>query len=284
MTSHPNLRAGLLAVGILIAFAAPARAERATIDEDFLKPQIAKVEALTQEMLKEDHGPLESLEATRKLALTRHEALLELDSRHPLTTFDGIETQDRYDSVVARSLYKILDAGFHADSTAAPGDVVAKFSKALGPFPDLGPTPVGFMVMGLADLVLAGYDKVVQEHPAVSKLALAKAATQLLYAGTYIHHVSHEDQFADANASDFRYSSVIMRLRCPKDGGTYRVMNNKNKVNETGEISTVYYLECTTCKDTREIEFKLDLQTRLNQMADKQKMKKKPKTSEGLNP
>lgn len=285
MSPRAHTRFGLFVPAILVALASPALAERATLDQEFLDSEIPRLQALADSLEQGAVGPLETLEAARTLSATRHEALLQLDRLHPLTTFDGIETQDRYDLEVTRRLYDVLDAGFHADSTAAPAAVVKKFADTLGPFPDLGPTPVGFMVMGMVDLVVAAYDELLQKDPEVSRVGAAKAATQLLYAGAYLHHLAHEDQFADANSSDFRYSSVILRLRCPKDGGTYRIVSNKNKVNKAGEISTVYALECTTCKTTREIEFKLELQSRLNQMADRQKMKKKSKIpEEGLNP
>lgn len=283
MTSRAHNRSGLLIPVLLLALAAPAHAERANIDQKFLDTEIPRVNALADSILATDQGPIETLEGTRRLATLRHETLLDLDRLHPLTTFDGIETQDRYDFQVVTRLYEVLDKGFHADSTAAPAGVVKKFSDTLGPFPDLGPKPVGFMVMELVDMALAAADELEQKDPEVSRVGVAKAATQLLYAGAYLHHLAHEDEFADANASDFRFSSVIMRMRCPKDGGTYRVVTQKNRVNTVGEISTVYTLECTTCKATREVEFLLGLQTKLNQMADKQKMKKRPKT-EGLNP
>jgi len=284
MIRHVHSRFGLLIPAILIALASPARAERATVDQGFLDTEIPRIQTLADSLRQGAVGPLETLEAARTLSAARREALQQLDRLHPLTTFDGIETQDRYDLQVAKSLYAVLATGFHADSTAAPAGIVKKFGDTLGPFPDLGPTPVGFMVMGLTDLALAAADELMQKDPGISRVGVAKAATQLLYAGAYLHHLAHEDEFADANASDFRYTSVILRLRCPKDGGKYKVLSNKNKVNEAGEISTVYKLQCTTCQTEREIEFKLDLQSRLNQMADRQKMKKKPKTTEGLNP
>ena len=85
-----------------------------------------------------------------------------------------------------------------------------------------------------------------------------------------------EDLFSDSAAKAPRQELVLARLRCPHDGGIYKVNTMKNQLHDTGDISMLYYLQCSTCAEARVIEFPQELASRLNRMAQEQKQAQRP--------
>ena len=54
----------------------------------------------------------------------------------------------------------------------------------------------------------------------------------------------------------------------------------KNKVGESGEVSTIYFLNCMTCSEPEVLQFRLEVASRLNQAAERQSLKKAPQGQE----
>ena len=278
----------ILIAALLLATMAPwspAEAQLAHLDQEFLDTHVPLIDAAITEDPEGVKNAVDALDATGRLLTFRQEALWTLDSRVSLTTFDGIATQDAFDHLVVQALDDILTAGAAADSTF-PIEHSALFNEVMGPFPDLGNTPAPFMVLGLAQMAIAAADSLWSD-PRIPQAAVAKLATHLIHAGTTIYDATISDAFATAGSSSLREGSVVVRLRCPKDRGTYRINTLKNKVSTEGDIHTLYYLQCTVCADPAVLEFRQELTSKLNKMTDKQKLKREPsgtRSTEGLDP
>lgn len=280
----PKILIASLALGACLSWS-PAGAELAKLNQEFLDTHVPLIEAAITEDPEGVHDAVEALEATRRLLAFRQEALTTLHSRVPLTTFDGISTQDAFDHHVVESLTQVLTVAASADTTF-PLEHSALFNQVLGPFPDLGNAPAPFMVLGLAQLAVNAADSLWSD-PRIPRAAVAKLATHLMRAATMIYAASTADAFATAQSASTRESSVVVRLRCPKDGSTYRINAMKNKLGAEGDIHTLYFLQCDLCAEPAVIEFPRVLSSKLNKMADRQKLKEKPhgvRATEGLDP
>jgi hypothetical protein len=264
---------------LLAGLPGSAGARVAEPDTTFLKTRTAEVQHLAAAGVEAATSPRGALDAIRKVLLTRDGALGELGARHSLTSFDGIETQDRYDREVVLALGRVAVAGVAADSTLPAEGEAVQFNEALGSLPQLGDTPVAFMVLAVVEKSIAAADSL--HHAAGFPARDAdKLALRLIrhVAGDY-EAVQH-DFLRLAAADSFRQSSVVMRMRCPKDGGIYRLTNMKNKIAASGEISRLYYLQCSTCSDVLQVEFPLPVASRLNEVAPKQKLAHPPQAKE----
>ena len=214
------------------------------------------------------------------------EALGELAQLHPLTQFDGIETQDRYDEKVVLALLPIARAGVEADSTLPAEEDAVAFNAAMGKLPPLGPNPVGFMVLSVVQGSLAAADSLrrLPDYPAGSA---DKLALRLIRHLTSDFAAAREDFIRQAKVDAFRQSSVIMRLRCPRDGSPYKVSDMKNNLSDSGQVSTIYFLNCTGCDSPESLHFRLEVASRLNQASEKQPLKQQPqpkRPNPGLEP
>ena len=272
---------------LLATFAwwSPAEAELATPDQEFLDTHIPLIDVAVSEDPEGITSTVDALEATGRLLTFRQESLWKLHSRVPLTTFDGIATQDAFDHEVVKALADIMTAAATADTTF-PVEHSALFNEVMGPFPDLGNAPAPFMILGLAEMAINAADSLWSD-PRIPQAAVAKLATHLIQAGTTVYAGASADAFATAQSSSMREGSVVVRLRCPKDGGTYRINTLRNKVYAEGDIHTLYYLQCDICAEPALLEFPKELTSKLNKMADRQKLKTEPRgtrPTDGLDP
>jgi hypothetical protein len=257
----------------------------AKLDQEFLDTHVPLIDAAITEDPEGITNPVEALEAVRRLIAFRQESLWTLHSRVPLTTFDGIATQDAFDHVIVQALIEITTAGAAGDTTF-PIEHSALFNEVMGPFPDLGNAPAPFMILGLAQMAVTTADSLWSD-PRIPRPAVAKLATHLIQAGTTIYAAASADAFATAQASSLHEGSVVVRLRCPTDGGTYRINTLRNKIYGEGDIHTLYYLQCDICAEPALLEFPQELTSKLNRMADRQKLKGEPRgtrSTDGLDP
>ncbi len=264
-----------LAVAVLAALARPALAEPAHPDEAFLKAREAAVQEILDRSKDTMSSPEGALQVIRKLLRERDQALVDLQPRQPLTTFDGIETQDRLDRTVVLALNEVVNRGIAADTTLPPEPLAVRYTRVLGPMPELGDKPVAFMVLEMAKVAVAAADTV-SRAPDFPERAAAQLAERLIKHATNHYAEIDADLILGAKAKSLRQTSVVMRLRCPKDGGTYNLVNMKNKVYEDGSVSTIYWLNCSTCGSPLALEFPLELMSRLNEAGQPQRLKNKP--------
>ncbi len=268
--------AGVLAWILAGVPATPVWARFAEPDSTFLRSQEAAIEAMAAGGMPKAQSPEGAVEVIRGLLARRDAALRELGKTLPLTQLDGIETQDRYDGAVVDAVNRIAAAAVAADSTLPPEQEAILFQKRLGPMPELGDKPVAFMVLGAAGDAVAGADSA-RGDPGLSPGSADKLALRLILHGTTVYRRSHDDLIMAAKADGFRQTSVILRMRCPQDGGSYRVTDMKNKIEPDGSIATLYYIKCNICYAPDVVAFPQVLASRLNKAADRQKLKDKPK-------
>lgn len=209
----------------------------------------------------------------RNVMAERQRVLKELFKNHPPTNLTGIETQDQYDAEVLQSVRRVLAMGGGKDSTAGQMAALPDLEGALASLPSLGKKPIPFIVLGYTELALAVGDSVVSRgssRGAVDRVLMASilAAAELSMEG--------EDFFGDSAAKGPRQEFVLARLRCPHDGNIYKVNAMKNQLHPTGDISMLYYLQCSECAEARVIEFPQELASRLNRMAVEQKQAQRP--------
>ncbi len=278
----------ILTVAVLAPALHPIRAEArfAEPDQAFLDREIPAVQALAARAVPGETGPQQALDIVRQILDRRKAALTELAATHSLTGFDGIETMDRYDRAALLAVNDVAKVGVAADSTLPPEGNALRFAEVMGTPPDLGDKPVAFMVLELAEILVTTAD-LLENDPVIPAPAPAKLALRSLAGASEAYRTSQEDLLESSKAEAFRQSSVILRMRCPKDGSSYNINSMKNKVSGTGEISTIYFLECPVCHIPQAVEFPLDLATRLNQASARQKLKNPPKPAQpnrGLNP
>lgn len=254
---------------------------QAMLDRLLPKTKIVADDALKQPMTYE-HAIL----TITQLVKLRREALSEINSETPLTSFDGIETQDQYDLEAIQSLLAITHAATDQDSTPSLVEYHQRLAEAIGAFPALGDSPVAFMIYVLAELTIVALDKLWTD-PSLSREETAKTAVVLIHAGALIFDASTSETLFRSKASGFRQSSVMARLRCPFDQGTYAISKMKNRIDEEGNITTVYYATCEVGAETIVLDFPQYLASRLNRIAKKQKIKKNrkiPHKNQGVEP
>jgi hypothetical protein len=227
--SRPHVVLFLFLAGVGLPL--QAGAEPAELDQEFLDMQVPLVLAAAREESLKVATPAQALEATSRLLILRREALVQLEGRVPLFTFDGIETQDAYDHVVVTAIHGLISPVAEADTTF-PAEHSPYFNEVVGSLPDPGSSPVPFMVLGIAELAIATADSLWSD-PTIPQQAVAKLALRMIHASSTLYEVSRSDAFAAASATSFRQSAVLMRLRCPKDGGRYRKNGMKTKVHST---------------------------------------------------
>lgn len=264
-----------ISLSLLAVLAPGSRAEVAQIDREFMEAHTAELKLLTEEALNRPLNPGESLDVIRELLSVRSMALMELHQQHPLTSLDGIETQDAYDGEVVHALHQVALAGVQADTTLPPQEHAIRFNEVMGDVPDLGEAPVGFMVATLAGVTLATADTLTK-YDLLPPDSVDKLAVRLVFYGTSRYERTHADLFLTSQADGFRQNSVIARLRCPNEGATYRVADLKNKLGPEGGVSTIYKLKCNACDAPFDVSFPLELTSRLNKAADRQKLKQEP--------
>ncbi len=295
MTSHqhahprsvrPWTLSPLAALALLVAASGPVSARFAQPDSAFLHSEVAEVRRLVQEDSLTASTPRRAVETIRQVLRARVGALQRLAGRLPLTEFDGIETQDRYDEQVVLAIHRVARVGVEADSTLPPEADAIRFNTVLGTLPQMGDSPVGFMVLITAEAALAAADSLGRARDYSPRSADRLALRMIRYV-TADFAAAREDFIRKAKVDGFRQSSVIMRMRCPKDGGAYRVVEMKNKLGDSGEVSTQYFLNCMTCSEPEVLHFRLDVASRLNQAAERQPLKKTPQAKSpnpGLEP
>lgn len=278
--------AGLLAVVLCLGAAPTARAETAKVDEAFLEDQAALTDSLLHAGGGTPASPTAALELTHRLLLHREAGLVVLGKKLPLTTFDGIETQDRFDRSVVEALHGVATKAVAADTTLPPEAQAVLFNKALPEVPALGNKPVAFMVVGMAEAALVAADSLIARNEIPPENA-AELALRLMRYATTLYVSAQNDLITSAQAESMREGSVVLRMRCPKDGGTYKVVQEKSKLHEGGRLSHIYWLNCTVCGAPQSLEFPQAIATRLNQAGSRQALKSPPKgkqPDEGLKP
>lgn len=277
---------GIALFGLALVLGAPAQADFPKLNQSFLDQHLPELELVVETALETAENQAAYLEAARQILILRGEALMELNQKTPLTTFDGIETQDRFDREVVLGLDRVVDAAVAADTTLPSEEEAVVFYQVMGDIPPLGEHPVGFMVLGLSNISVITADTLAARALLPSE-SIAKLALRLMKHGTDLYGRRVGDIFAENAADNFRQNSVIGRMKCPKDQGAYRINNLKNKLGGDDSISTVYFLQCEACSEPATIRFKLDLPSRLNQAAERQNLKKKPvprRPDAGLDP
>lgn len=255
-------------------------------DQAMLDRLLPRAKAVTDEALKQPMTYEHAILTIKHLVELRREALIEINGKTPLTSFDGIETQDRYDLRAIQSLLDITHTATKQDTTPPPREYHRHLGEAMGSFPALGDSPVAFMIYGLTDLVIRGLDRL-WANPLLSREEAAKTAVVIIHAAALIFDVTTNDNLFQSNAAGLRQSSVVARLRCPVDQGTYAVSQMKNRVDAVGNIATLYTVSCQVCSEPIVLEFPQYLATRLNRMAEKQKIKKNrksPRNARGVEP
>jgi len=162
---------------------------------------------------------------------------------------------------------------------------IAMFESALGNLPDLGKQPLAFMVLVALEQTVNAADSLVAHQEMTRSQA---AATALGFAQTALDQAKfgNKDFLTESGRDDFRQSSVILRLRCPKDQGVYKLNDIKSRVAGVGDISRIYYLQCSVCAEPRAISFPLELASRLSRLAVRQKQVRPatPRASYSLEP
>ena len=251
----------------------PVRAEVPQPDQPFLDAAIPPLNEVTEKSLAGPQNTEGAMAGLRKVLAERQRVLTELFKSHAPTNLTGIETQDQYDAEVLRSVRRVLAMGAGKDSTAAQMAALSDFEAALAALPSIGKKPVPFIVLGYSELALAVGDSAIargNSRGAVDRVLLNSilAAADLSMGG--------EEFFGDSAAKAPRQEFVLARLRCPHDGNIYKVNAMKNQLHETGDISMLYYLQCSECAEARVIEFPQELASRLNRMAVEQKQAQRP--------
>ena len=249
------------------------RAEVPEPDQPFLDAVIPPLREVTEKNLAGPQTAEAAMAGLRKVLAERERVLTELYKKHAPTDLIGIETQDQYDAEVLQSVRRVLAMGAGRDSTAAQMAELPALEAALAALPSLGKKPVPFVVLGYSELALAAADSVVaggSSRAGVDRVLVASilAAAELSMAG--------EDLFGGTAAKGPRQELVLARLRCPHDGSIYKVNTMKNQLHDTGDISMLYYLQCSTCAEARVVEFPQELASRLNRMAQEQKQAQRP--------
>ena len=270
-----SFKALLLAcsVSIFCVVTVSVRAEVPEPDQPFLDAAIPPLAEVTEKVLAGPQTPEGAMAGLRKVLAERQRVLTELHKSHAPTNLTGIETQDQYDAEVLQSVRRVLAMGAGKDSTASQMAAVPALQAALAALPSLGKKPIPFVVLGYSELALAAGDSVVAAGS--SPAAVDRALLYSILAAAELS-MEGDEFFGDSAAKGPRQEFVLARLRCPHDGNIYKVNAMKNQLHESGNISMLYYLQCSDCAEPRVIEFPQDLASRLNRMAVEQKQAQRP--------
>jgi hypothetical protein len=263
-----RFRVASLVSAVLGCVASAASADVPQADRAFLDAHVPAVAAL-RALADSVRSPEDAVELIRRTLVQRRMDLGTLQAKLPLTTLNGIETQDHYDTSVLDAVHRLALAGMVADTSAiAPEDMKA-FGIRMGQLPDLGNKPVPFMVLGLAEMALVAADSTQGVLP---RRTSSRIAAYVIGNATNRFYQSRGEEVMAASAQNFRESSIVMRLRCPKDGSTYRLNSKQNRMDADKSVTTLLYLQCNECRTPLLLEFPYELATKLNRMADKQKL------------
>lgn len=272
------------AFALVLGHPDPSWAVLAQPDEAFLEEKAKAIDTMADTHRAAAQTTLGAYQAMADFMAFRQKALQELDKKQPLTTFNGIETQDRLDDNILRVLYPLVSAGVRAETDAPLEDDAIYFATIMGDPPPLGDSPVGFMALEYANLAIKTVN-ILAGDQAISEAAAKKLALRLSHQAFTLYQDTHNDPLAVNYADTFRQSSVIVRLRDPEDGSTYRIMAQKNKIAEGGKaMYTVYQLRSNGNYKDLTLEFPLRYISRLHQVSEKQKLTKKPKPTSGSGP
>lgn len=262
----------------------PAGADFPNPDQVFLDTQTSVLQGHRDETLASGPTPTAAMNAIHGMLVSRRVALAELGNGQPLRRFDEIETQDTLDKTFARILDEIAYAGILADTTMPAQELGVRFAQVMGSPPDMGKNPLAFMAIGMAEIATITVDSL-RADPTFPNLEADKLALRLIHSATQAHISVYDDMMLRSGAEAFRQKSVIGRMLC-EEGYPYKIMNQKNKLHGSGEISTMYYLNCQT-GEPFVAEFYLEAASKLNKVADRQKLTAKPTAaspSPGLDP
>jgi len=275
----PHSRRIFALLPTLVALAAsPALGAVPQVDQAFLDEERIWVDTVASGQAAAVSNAVDAAEALRALLGHRAEALTRLNLTSPLTTADGLETQDLYDDMIIRAANRVIQQAKTLDLPEPTGDDAIYFASMMEAPPALGGNPVGFMTLGMVALgVRANHD--LADDPAITVEASAQLTLRIAAAAVNNYLEAHVDELARYNANQFRHNAVIMRLRCPKDDGTYRLSNQKNKLRNGNQFSTIYFLKCNICYEEVELEYPVAYVTRLQEVSEPQDLKKEPEAA-----
>lgn len=287
---NANPKAGLTALILAAGFLgtlSPAWAEIPVVNREFLNSHVPAVRALAEEPV---DGAQDAAMLLKRILITRAQAQQDLFQVEPEGSLDGIITMDTYDDEAVLALYAVTENYVQQDPVLPPDDYLIRFQQLTSGAPDLGNAPVGFMVLGMTGMLLNAADSLKQD-PDLDPGIVDKTAVQMSHLGTDLFHKAYSDAQEDPtlarSSGQFYRSSVILRLRCPKDNGTYELTNMKNRVDDNGDIYSLSYVACSVCGDSRVIEFRQELASRLNRMNERQDLdaiKKRQKSRKSVDP
>jgi len=257
----------------------PAIARLAAPDQTFLDDQIGQLEGLQDSLLTRGESPPVILDGVRRVLLLRLDALAQLEERLLLTGLDGIETQDLLDDAVVRTVHALVKDA-EIDTTTIDEEEAFLFAEALVGVPPLGESPVGFMVLAFTDMAIQASDDV-RDGAHIGENHAALLALSAIRHAADIYMSLDEDIVSRDRGATFRQSSVLFRLRCPKDQGGYGIVKQQNRLLPDSAIARVNTLVCTECGDTLVVTFPLLLPSALNQRSVEQQLEEKPQTPRG---
>ena len=285
VTTRQMFAAALLTLTAAIA-AAPGAAKEADIDKAFVEKVEAKIKSIWPDLLAGSETQSGALEAVRQLLALRVAAHTELESTTGLKSMKGLETQDRYEAIVVSRLFEVSTKGVEAEKTPPTQEDVVYFAAAMEALPEMGPSPVPFMVLHVAHSTLKTADALAGD-PSMKPETTTALALRRIHQATQTFIDSQDGLMNEAVSDDFRQNSVVARLRCPKDDGTYSITNMKNKASLDGSVVTIYHLRCNICYEIIKPQFDHIVLTRVNAVSEKQKLAKetqKVRPDEGLDP
>jgi len=253
-----------------------ALADRANPDTTFIETQRASVLDHLDGILASVMTPSQALESVSLLLLDRRGANAELGSRLSPTSLDGIETQDEVDRIFLSAIHAVSHAGVQADTAASPVELALRFGEHLGEIPGMGASPLPFMLLSLAELAVATADSM-RRTPDFPETEAAKLALRLIHTATHDQVESSGNIVERARTEQFRHKSVLVRMRCPKDGAPYRTIDMKTKIHGNGDVATIYFLNCTVCGEAVTVDYVGEVASKLNRIADRQKIRGKPR-------
>jgi len=263
-----------LAVGAGLLLPVPARARLAQPDQDFLAEETGQLSALTDSLAAGTESPSATMNAVRTLLAARADAVTRLGAKLPLTSLDGIETLDLLDDAVVRDLHSLV-ADTEVDTSSLGEDEAFLFAEAMVGVPPLGDAPVGFMIVDFAEFAVAAADSV-EEAAHIGENQAALLGLSAIRHATDLYLSLDQDLISQDRRASFRQSSILYRLRCPKDDASYDLASQRNRVLPDRALARLNILVCSVCGDTLEVTFPLVLPTALQQRTPEQHLEKKP--------
>ena len=281
----PRLAGGLLVLALAVGLAGGARADVAHPDEEFLTSHFAEIDEIAPTWRVTAGDPEGAFRSMVLLLEYRAKALNELNERTPLTQFDGIETQDRFEDRLVRELNGILQAGL-GDAPDPDEEDALYFAAVMGDPPPLGAAPVPFMALDHAQIAVATVSAL-DGDPALDGATARLLADRFAAQSASYYLEKRKDPLAASASDNFRQGAVVVRMRCPKDGSNYRVAEQKRQIRNEVEIYTVLTLKCNVCYEPLTLDFPMEHVSRLNRIAERQGLKGKPtgvRPTPGLDP